>query len=102
MLQSDKTALHYDVIAQTAHKVEKVSKELASLYRADFFSVSRAELRKQHLAKYTNELKTLLDKERKTWKPNAAQLNALHSAIKQIDKGNADVLTNLYNKLMEL
>lgn len=60
MLESDKIALHYDVIEHTAHKIEKVSKELASLYREDFFSASRAELRKQHLAKYAKELKSLL------------------------------------------
>ena len=60
MLESDRIALHYDVIANTAHKVEKVSEELASLYRENFFSVSRAELRRQHLAKYAKELKSLL------------------------------------------
>ena len=32
MLQSDKEALHYSVIADTAHKIEKVSKELMNQY----------------------------------------------------------------------
>ena len=42
-------------------------------------------------------------KERKeTWKPNMAQINALSAAIKQVDKGNADVLKGLYEKLIEL
>ena len=36
------------------------------------------------------------------WKPNMAQINALSSAIKQVDKGNADVLKGLKQKLMEL
>ncbi len=40
--------------------------------------------------------------EKKQWKPNMAQINALTAAIKQIDKGNADVLKGLKRKLMEL
>jgi len=40
--------------------------------------------------------------ENKQWKPNMAQLNALYCAIKQVDKGNADVLKGLYDKLMSL
>jgi len=40
--------------------------------------------------------------ENKHWKPNMAQINALSAAIKQIDKGNADVLRGLYKKLLEL
>jgi len=38
----------------------------------------------------------------KQWKPSMAQINALLAAIKQVDKGNADVLKGLYNKLMNL
>lgn len=38
----------------------------------------------------------------KQWKPSMAQINALSSAIKQVDKGNADVLRGLYDKLLEL
>ncbi len=38
----------------------------------------------------------------KKWKPNMAQINALVAAIKQVDKGNADVLEGLKEKLMEL
>ena len=41
------------------------------------------------------------DKE-EPWRPNMAQINALSAAIKQIDRGNADVLRGLYSKLMNL
>ena len=40
--------------------------------------------------------------EEKQWKPNMAQINALTAAIKQVDKGNSDVLKGLKEKLMEL
>ena len=60
MLQSDKIALHYEVIANTASKIEKVSKELSTLYRESFFNKSRANLRKYHLEKYAKELEVLL------------------------------------------
>lgn len=62
MLQSDKVALHYEVLADTAHKIEKVSKELSDLYKDDWFANSRVELRKKCLVKYLNELKTLTNK----------------------------------------
>lgn len=60
MLQSDKDALHYDVIANTAHKIEKVSQELSSLYKDSFINNERIELRKNHLVKYFNELNELM------------------------------------------
>lgn len=63
MLQSDKTALHYEVIANTASKIEKVSKELSTLYKESFFNESRANLRKEHLKKYIKELEELLKQE---------------------------------------
>ena len=60
MLQSDKNALHYDVVANTAHKIEKVSQELSSLYKDSFINNDRVQLRKKHLAKYFNELNELM------------------------------------------
>lgn len=60
MLQSDKDALHADVIANTAHKIEKVSQELSSLYKDSFISNERIELRKRHLCKYFNKLNELM------------------------------------------
>ena len=60
MLQSDKDALHFEVIADTAHKIEKVSKEISTLYKEDFFNADRVQLRKNHLVKYFNELNELM------------------------------------------
>ena len=60
MLQSDKDALHFDVIANTAHKVEKVAKELASLHRDSITNNDRIELKKLHLCQYFNELNSYL------------------------------------------
>ena len=47
MLQSDREALHYDVVATTAHKIEKVANELANLYRASYFNSEKAQLKKK-------------------------------------------------------
>ena len=47
MTDSDKIALHYKVIADIAHKVEKVSKELSVLYTDSIFNEKRANLRKK-------------------------------------------------------
>lgn len=63
MLNSDKTALHYEVISNVAHKIEKVSKELSSIYKASYFDEKRANLRKGHLKKYIKELEELLNSE---------------------------------------
>lgn len=60
MLQSDKDALHADVIATTAHKIEKVAQELSSLYKDSFINNERIKLRKNHLVKYFNELNELM------------------------------------------
>ena len=62
MLQSDREALHYDVVATTAHKIEKVANELANLYRASYFNSEKAQLKKKHLEQYFNELSTYLEK----------------------------------------
>lgn len=56
MLESDRIALHYDVVASTAHKIEKVSKELAELYRASYINLDRIKLKEHHLQDYINEL----------------------------------------------
>lgn len=61
MIQSDKIALHYEVIANTAHKIEKVSKELSTLYKDSFFNEKRVNLRKEHLKKYIKEFEELLN-----------------------------------------
>lgn len=60
MLQSDKDALHAKVIADTAHKIEIVAKELSSLYRDSFINNERVNLRKNHLTKYFTELSNLI------------------------------------------
>ena len=60
MTDSDKIALHYKVIADMAHKVEKVSKELSVLYTDSIFNEKRANLRKESLEKYIKILEELL------------------------------------------
>lgn len=60
MLQSDKDALHYEVVAQTAHKIEKVTTELERLHKDSILDNERIELRKKRLLKYLDELSNLL------------------------------------------
>ena len=60
MTDSDKIALHYKVIADMAHKIEKVSKELSVLYTDSIFNEKRANLRKKHLEEYIKILEELL------------------------------------------
>ena len=60
MIQSDKEALHAEVIANTAHKIEKVAQELSSLYKDSFINNERIALRQKHLVKYFDELKDLM------------------------------------------
>ena len=60
MTDSDKIALHYKVIADMAHKVEKVSKELSVLYTDSIFNEKRVNLRKESLEKYIKILEELL------------------------------------------
>lgn len=60
MLQSDKDSLHYEAVAQTAHKIEKVATELACLHKDSILDNKRIELRKKHLLKYLDELSNLL------------------------------------------
>lgn len=60
MTDSDKIALHYKVIADMAHKVEKVSKELSVLYTDSIFNEKKVNLRKECLEKYIKVLEGLL------------------------------------------
>ena len=60
MTDSEKIALHYKVIANMAHKVEKVSKELSVLYTDSIFNEKRANLRKKHLEEHVKVLEVLL------------------------------------------
>mgnify|MGYP000215793904 CR=1 FL=1 len=60
MTDSEKIALHYKVIANMAHKIEKVSKELSVLYTDSIFNEKRVNLRKKCLEEYTKELEVLL------------------------------------------
>lgn len=63
MLQSDKEALHYKVIANTAQRIEKVAKELEAIHQARVFNEAKVGLRKYHLKKYVKELEELLKQE---------------------------------------
>lgn len=60
MIDSDKIALHYKVIVDMGHKVEKVSKELSILYTDSIFNEKRVNLRKESLEKYIKILEELL------------------------------------------
>ena len=60
MTNSEKIALHYKVIANMAHKIEKVSKELSVLYTDSIFNEKRANLRKKCLEEYVKILEELL------------------------------------------
>ena len=60
MTDSEKIALHYKVIANMAHKVEKVSKELSVLYTDSIFNEKRANLRKKHLEEHVKVREVLL------------------------------------------
>ena len=60
MTDSEKIALHYKVIANMAHKIEKVSKELSVLYTDSIFNEKRVNLRKKCLEEYTKALEVLL------------------------------------------
>ena len=61
MLQSDKTSLHYSVISNMAHKVEKVAKELSALYNASYFNEKETNLKKEHLKEYMKQLEELMN-----------------------------------------
>ena len=60
MTDSEKIALRYKVIANMAHKIEKVSKELSVLYTDSIFNEKRVNLRKKCLEEYTKAFEVLL------------------------------------------
>ena len=60
MNTNDKTILHYEVIANTAHKIEKVAKELAALYSNSILDTRKAEIRNKALEQYIKELTKIL------------------------------------------
>lgn len=59
MIQTDKEALHAEVIADMAHMIMVVAQELSSLYKDSFINNERIELRQKHLAKYVDKLNQL-------------------------------------------
>lgn len=61
MLQSDKTALHYSVISNTAHTIEKIAKDLSAVYNAPYFDEKKANFKKEHLKKYMKQLEELIN-----------------------------------------
>lgn len=56
MLQTDKMSLHYEVLANQAHKIEKVARELVALYKASRTNNTRIDLKEKHLQQYLKEL----------------------------------------------
>ena len=63
MTSTEKIVLHYQVIANMGHTIEKVANDLANLNAASYANVDKIKLRKQHLAKYFSELARLVQKE---------------------------------------
>ena len=62
MLQTERQALHYEVIANTAHKVEKIARQLATLYNASYINNNEIDRNLKNLERYYDELKLYLDK----------------------------------------
>lgn len=58
--QYEKDSLHYQVIANAAHRIEKVAMEVSNLYKDDLLSSEKLQLRKNCLIGYFNELNNLL------------------------------------------
>lgn len=84
----------YDIeYTRTDVSIEKAYKYFASCIPDNSGGYERAKVF-ENFKKYM--------KENNQWKPSMAQLNAFSVAIKQVDKGNADVLEGLYKKLVEL
>ena len=61
MLQTERQALHYEVIANTAHKVEKIAKELSTMYNSSYFYIKECNTKKEHLKKYMKQLEELIN-----------------------------------------
>ena len=62
MLQTERQALHYEVIANTAHKVEKIARQLATLYNDSYINNNEINRNLKNLERYYDELKLYLDK----------------------------------------
>ena len=62
MLQTEKQALHYEVIANTAHKVEKIARQLATLYNDSYINNNEINRNLKNLENYYDELTLYLDK----------------------------------------
>ena len=62
MLQTERKALHYEVIANTAHKVEKIARQLATLYNSSYINNNEIDRNLKNLERYYDELKLYLDK----------------------------------------
>ena len=62
MLQTERKALHYEVIANTEHKVEKIARQLATLYNDSYIDNNEIDRNLKNLERYYNELKLYLDK----------------------------------------
>ena len=57
MLQTERKAIHYEVIANTAHKVEKIARQLATLYNDSYINNNEINRNLKNI-----ELKLYLDK----------------------------------------
>ena len=62
MLQTERQALLYKVIANTAHKVEKITRQLATLYNYSYINNNEIDRNLKKLERYYDELKLYLDK----------------------------------------
>ena len=62
MVQTERQALHYEVIANTAHKVEKIARQLATLYNESNINNDEIDRNLKNLERYYDELKLYLDK----------------------------------------
>ena len=62
MLQTERQALHYEVVANTAHKVEKIARQLATLYNDSYINNNEINRNLKNLERYYNELQLYLDK----------------------------------------
>ena len=61
MIESEKTALHYKVIADTANQVGKVAKDLSIIYGESIFNKEKTTLRKKRLRECMRALKRMLE-----------------------------------------
>ena len=62
MLQTERQSLHYEVVANTAHKVEKIARQLATLYNDSYINNNEINRNLKNLERYYDELKLYLDK----------------------------------------